>query len=488
MPRRKNVLVFYTDQQRADSLGCMGNPLARTPNLDRLAARGLLYTQHYSTNPVCMPSRASLITGRYSQAHRVLDNGIHLPLSELTMPEVFRRNGYRTASCGKLHFQSYVPYENYTSLESAAWWATGRLDGWTGPYYGFEHVDLTVQHGERCGGAYGRWRAKQFPDLKLGPENAPGAKFPQFACWKSNLPLEAHHSTWVAERAIEFLDSIGEQPFYLHVSFPDPHHPFTPPAPYHSMFDDVEFPAPHAVEGENDRKPKPYRVAMTGDPFRFDGNAHYHADLVGDAYQQVVSHTYGMNTLIDDWVGRVIAMLQERGLLDNTLILFTSDHGDFLGDHHFLHKGQMPCRSLLHIPLIIADPNVPSGRVDAVCSNVDIMPTILKACGIAIPDTVQGEVLPSVGESAKRDYAYEAGWSKASHEYHHHTLYTQDWRISVYANLRDGELYNLREDPFEHVNLFHDAGHQRVRLELMEQLLFAMGAAEIPQPPVLANA
>lgn len=484
----RNVLIFCTDQQRGDSLGCLGNPLARTPHLDQLAARGLLYTQHYATNPVCMPSRASFITGRYSQAHRLIDNGIFLPESELTMPEVFRRHGYRTASIGKLHFQPYKPYPGDTSKESLGRWDSGELDGWTGPYYGFEHVELTSGHGEGCTGAYGRWRSEHFPGLELGPEHAQGGPvFPQFACYRSNLPLEAHHSTWVAGRAVEFLDTVGDAPFYLHVSFPDPHHPFTPPAPYHSLFDDVRFPGPHAVEGENDAKPRPYREAMRDRPFPTDGGARYHADLAGDAYQRIVAHTCGMISLIDDCIGRVLARLEAAGLSESTIVVFTSDHGDFLGDHHLLHKGQMPCRSLLQVPLIVAEPGLAPGVVDHVCSNVDLMPTLLTACGLEVPETVQGVVLPRPGQAPKRDYAFEAGWSKASPQWLHYTIYKRDWRLSVFPNLRDGELYHLREDPFEHVNLFHDAGHRARRRELMEELLFAVGAAEPPHPPVLTD-
>jgi len=154
MAGRKNVIVFNSDQQRADSLGCMGNAVARTPQLNAAAARGVLYRNHYATNPVCMPSRCAFITGRYPNANRVIDNGIHLPASELTMPEVFRRNGYRTASFGKLHFQTFCEYEGDTSMESSGRWSRGELDDWTGPYYGFEHVELAAGHGETPNGPF----------------------------------------------------------------------------------------------------------------------------------------------------------------------------------------------------------------------------------------------------------------------------------------------------------------------------------------------
>jgi arylsulfatase A-like enzyme len=484
---KKNVLIFYTDQQRADSLGCMGNSMARTPNLDALAACGVLYTNHYASNPVCMPSRASFFTGRTILAHRLLDNGIFLPESELTLPEIFRRSGYRTASIGKLHFQTYKHFDGSASMEDAQRWASGELDAWSGPYYGFENVLLTTGHGERTGGHYGRWREKAFPDLQLGPDNALGGVFREFGCYKSALPVEAHHSTWIADRAVDFLDRAADAPFFLFVSFPDPHHPFTPPAPWCNMFDGVDFPPPHAVPGENDAKPKPYRDAMIGNPFPTDGGARFFPNFTAAARNAVLAHTCAMISLIDHSVGRVLAKLVEKGLADSTVVVFTSDHGDFLGDHHFLYKAQMPCRALLRVPLIIAQPGGAFGVSDAVSSNIDVMPTLLAACGIDVPEVVQGVVLPGPGEKPRRDYAFEAGWSKASPDYHHFTIYKQDWRISYFPHLADGELYDLRADPHEHVNLFHDARHRRTRNALLQELLSAAGSAEPTMPPVLTD-
>ncbi len=485
---KKNVIVFYTDQQRADSLGCMGNGLSRTPNLDALAARGVRYANHYSTNPVCMPARCAFMTGRYPQANGVIDNGIHLPERETTVAHAFSAAGYRTAAFGKLHIQTYSSYDGDTSMESIQRWMSGELRGWTGPYYGFDEVHLTSCHGEGEGGEYGLWRRENFPDLQTGADAAPeDGKHPQFGCWKSAIPVEAHHSTWVADQAIEYLKRGADEPFFLFVSFPDPHSPFTPPEPWASMFDDIEFPAPDAVPGENDAKPKPWRDAMTGTPFPTDGGARFFPEFHGEAYQQVVRHTNAMVSLIDHSVGRVLDTVAELGLGDETVCAFTGDHGDFLGEHWLLFKGQLPCRSLLHTPLIIADPEGRTGVVESAVSNVDVMPTLLSACGIEIPGTVQGVLLPGPGESPLREYAFEAGWSKSSPEYHHYAMYTDDWHISVFPYLNDGELYDLRTDPHEHTNLFNDPNHATTRQQLVEQLLYAVGKAEPQRPPVLTN-
>jgi arylsulfatase A-like enzyme len=481
-----NVITIHTDQQRADCLGCMGHPVVRTPNLDALAGRGTLYRQHYTVNPVCTPSRAAYITGQYPQTNRVLDNGMPLPEEAETLPRVLARAGYRTASFGKLHLQTYCEYEGDDSRESLARWKRGELAGWRGPYYGYQEVGLTVVHGDQPGGGhYGDWRRERFPDHPGGPDQA-RENF-GYACYRSGVPLEAHSSTWITDRAIEFLAGVGEEPFLLNVSFPDPHHPFSPPAPYDSMYDAIEPPVPHRVEGENEAKPGPWPAGMTGRPFPNDGGAHHHAEMSEPTLQQIQRHTYGMITLIDDCVGRLLAALTERGLDRTTLIVFTSDHGDFLGDHWFVFKGQAPCRSLLHIPLILFEPGAAPGVVDAPGSNVDVMPTILDRLGLEIPADVQGVPLPRPGEAASRPWAYEAGWSKASPSWHHQTLYTADWRLSLYPNLEAGELYDLQADPHEHRNRWDDTSCAAARASLLLQLGFAMGQAEPQRPPVRAN-
>ena len=318
-PRRKNIIVIQTDQLRADGLGCMGNRLARTPVIDFLAARGTLYTNHQSVNPVCTPSRVSFLTSRYPQTHGVRENGLFMPETELTLPAVFKEHGYNTALIGKAHFQPYQHDPVSPSMESRARWKNGELDDWNGPYYGFDHVEITAGHGEQVEGHYGRWREHNFPNLKLRFEGAQDyLRDPEFQCYKSAIPVEAHHSTWVADRAIAAIErQDGTCPFYLQVSFPDPHHPFTPPEPYASMFDDVEFPEPHYVVGENENKPLPWREAMTQSPFEGNGCAHHYPSFRGEVYQAVLAHTHGMIALIDASIGRILTRIfRKKSIVD----------------------------------------------------------------------------------------------------------------------------------------------------------------------------
>jgi arylsulfatase A-like enzyme len=477
---RPNVLVFCTDQQRADSLGVMGNTIPCTPNLDTLAGRGTLYRRHYSVSPICMPSRASFLTGCYPQATGVLANGQALRQDLPTMPAVFQAADYRTASFGKLHLQPYMHYPGSPSMEDMQRWNAGELDGWEGPYYGFQKVAITTGHGSGPnGGHYGRWRSTHYPHVPADADpNYPS--IPEHACFVSRLPVNLHASTWITDHAMEVLDScaVAGDSFYLNVSYPDPHHPFVPPLPWATMFDGRPFPAPHRVEGENLTKPGPWKQAMTASPFPKGGAARFFPELTDRDIDLIRARTAAMIALIDHNIGRILRRLDARGLTENTIIVFTSDHGDFLGDHFLLYKGEIPARPLLHLPLIVVDPAAGPAVVDDVCSNVDLMPTLLQRCGMDIPATVQGVPLPAPGKPASRDYAYETAISHASPNWLHHSLYTRDWKIAYWPRLRDGELYDLRADPFEHRNLFADPAHRQVRSDLLEKLFAATGAAE----------
>ena len=487
----RNLIVFYTDQLRKDCLGCYGNPVAKTPNLDALAGRGVVFQNHYASNPVCMPSRASFMTGRHLQAHRLIDNGIALPKTETTLADVLAANGYQTGSVGKIHLTPFNAPAEHGCEESRAVWQSGAMDGWSGPYYGFNEVQLTLGHGDACfahGGHYGEWVRANFPELAEKAEDFRTGKMHAFG--RSRLPLEAQHTTWVADRSIDFIQQNKDGPFFLYASFPDPHHPFVAPDPYFSMFENADFPEPHRKEGENDRKPVHYRAAMTRQVYGTDGGAHRPLEFTEQDWQTVFAATYGMVSHIDESVGRVLECLREHGLDDDTTVAFTSDHGDLLGDHHFIYKGPVPCRSLLNIPFIVADPDCPQAEVNAPMSNVDAMPTLLDLLGVDIPDVVQGRSFKDVmngGPTDENHVALASGWSKQSPLFYHHSIYGSKYRITYFPNQDDGELYDLENDPYEFDNLYHERAHRSLRDELLRRLLTELGTAEPPAPPVIAN-
>lgn len=398
------------------------------------------------------------------------------------MPGVLAQKGYHTCSIGKIHLSPWGAPAETEYEESRAYWRTGKMDYWNGPYYGFKEVQLASGHGDACYanfGHYGRWVNENFKELAQRASEYGKGKTKQFG--RSAIPLEAHHSTWIANQSIEYIKKNKDKPFCLYVSFPDPHHPFVTPEKYYNMFEGADFPAPHFKEGENDRKPFHYKRAMTEKQHPKDGGAHRPLEFTEKDWQVVRTATYGAISLIDHSVGRVLDCLRDQGLEDNTTIAFTSDHGDLMGDHYFLYKGPYPTRSLLNIPFIIADPDCAPRETGAVMSNVDAMPTLLDLLGVPIPPSVQGRSFKDVTEGKPEDKDHVAlcsGWSKDSHLFYHHSIYGSRYRITYFPNQDDGELYDLEQDPYEFDNLYHDPKYRGLRDELMLRLLKELGRAE----------
>lgn len=489
---KRNILLIHTDQQRQDSLGVYGNEVARTPHLDALAAAGVRFDHHYVTNPVCMPSRASLMTGRHLPAHGVIDNGIPLDEHEVTLAHVLAEAGYETFAAGKLHLTPYQSPAHYGHGESFASWRAGMLKGWSGPYYGFQRVALTEEHGEGATdfamGHYGQWLAEKRPEAveMKGYERAAGPKYP--GVYRSKVPAAAHHSTYVAEQVIEYLERGSEKPFFVFAGFPDPHHPFTPPEEYARRFDSVALPAPHARSGEHDGRPPLYRRLLTEMVFPSDGGARPPPEA--EHFRHIVQNTYAMVALIDECVGRILSALGRLALNNETIVCFTSDHGDLLGDHGLLYKGQLPFASLLRVPLLIRAPGMRPSVVRSPVSNTDVMPTLLELAGVNCPSRVQGRSLVPVltGERSRvHDAAFSCGWSKASPLYRHTSLHSESWRITWWPGYHDGELYDVEADPHELKNLFHTESHRPIRESLMNDLLRAYAEAGPLEPHVIGE-
>lgn len=491
---RPNIVVICTDQQRYDSLGCNGNEVAHTPNLDALAASGARLDNHIVANPVCMPSRASFLTGRFPNAHHVWTNGVSLPASERTLPQELQRLGYDTRSVGKLHLTPTQAFPAPGLMESIQAWRGGALDGWSGPYYGFDHVDLTIGHGDMTlqAGHYADDVRRRFPEVaerfaRRRPEPEPRP---------SIIPLEAHHSTWVADKAVEYLRHPGrtDRPFFLYCSFPDPHHPFTAPEPYASMFDETSMPAPQRREDEHLGKPRHYSREGFADLMRHEPGSAVRLTRDDDArLRRITAHTYGMVSLIDASVGRILDTLRDAGLDDNTIVVFTSDHGELLGDHWLLRKGQFPCGSLLRVCGLIRVPGTtrPGTVVTQPTSNTDMFPTLLTLAGGQPGEWVQGRsLIEGLQDGAQRDSSTTAltmGWCKSSTRYHHVTLFTDRWRITHWPNLEDGELYDLDADPGELTNLFREPGHKGVRDDLLLELYSQYQRTAEPTPAPICD-
>ena len=481
---RPNILLILTDQQRRDSLGCYGNSHIRTPNLDALARDGVCFENHFVTNVVCMPSRASLLTGRYPNRHRVNTNGCSLPLAELTLAETLRQSGYRTAAAGKMHLSSYQAPLEKGSPESREWWDAGKRLPL--PYYGFEEVKLATAHGPGDYADYYRDLGAIDPALPalLSAEKAL-AQSGAPSSWKSAIPEQYHSSTWVADRSIEYIESFAraDAPFFMFASFPDPHFPYCPPQPFCDMYDPASVPMPN-------RSPLEAATASTELQHRWDQFVEwlgYHAlDMPDEYIREIIAHTYGMVSLVDKNVGRLFDCLRTTDTWDNTIVVFLSDHGEHMGDHYLIYK-RLIFDELARVPSIWRVPGAfaRNQRSAGFSSMIDVMPTLLELAGVPVPPGVQGVSLQDA--LAGKDWPGR-GWAlienddiSDSHNLQDHafgrSLRTEEFSINVYDSRADGEFYDLQKDPGELHNVWSEPAYAAARAELLKQLVTCTAAA-----------
>jgi choline-sulfatase len=479
MPTRPHILFICTDQQRYDTLGCYGNTHVQTPTLDRLASEGVLFEQCYVQSPVCAPSRASLLTGRYVHAHGLWANGVTLPAHEQLVGRALTDAGYDCGLIGKLHLAACEHGRLEQRLDDGF-----RTFVWAhDPYPGSPENQ------------YHHWLHAHFPALYAAAV-AQGDRI-SF----DRLPTEAHYSHWVAEQAIDFLRAARDpdKPFCLFVNFFDPHHPFGAPQDYIDRYDPATLPQPIGYPDELAHKPP---ILSDISRASYAGHAPGFTTYTAEQIQAIVAAYYAMVTLIDDETARILATLDAVGLRDDTLVVFTSDHGEMLGDHQLLLKGPMMYEGAVRVPLILRWPgHLPAGerRADPV-QWVDLSATLLDAAGAPPMARAQGQsVLPLAHgdtHASHRDWALcEYRNSGHPHEPPVHTTMLRHgrYKLIVYhgppatARPRSGELYDLQTDPHELHNLWDDPQHKDTRMELQELLLDVWVATEDHSQPRVAN-
>ncbi|MEM0970468.1 MAG: sulfatase-like hydrolase/transferase, partial [Verrucomicrobiota bacterium] len=445
---RPNILWFCTDQQRFDTIGALGNPHVSTPNLDQLVGEGTSFSNCYVQSPICTPSRASFMTGLYaSRLHNTRNGNDTFPSTAPPLvSKMMADDGYDCGNIGKFH------------LTSSGKRTEPRLeDGYR--YWKFSHAprdDWEVGHD------YADWVKAKGGDLNALRES------------EERVPAELHQTTWGAQRTIEFLqeERPEEQPWFLTVNIYDPHPPFIPPKAYADEFRAEDMPGPHfqpddlqtqerlrAVDFQNEiRSPEEHGAK--------DKQAKY----------------YAMIQLLDEEFGRVMEALEASGQAENTLVVFTSDHGEMLGDHGLMYKGCRFYEGLVKVPLIVRMPGKISGGqvVDGLVEMLDVSATILETAGITIPDYFQGQSLwpvltgeqsgDAIREFVRCEYfdaldPYFTGGSGAFGTMHRRGR----WKLCVYHSHHTGELYDLEEDPWEHEDLWHSPEHQGIKAELIAE-------------------
>lgn len=492
-----NVLWIMTDQQRADCLGFMGHPVIQTPHLDSLASRGVVFDKAFCQSPVCMASRAVLFTGRYPSAVRVRGMGI-LPPAETTVAEVLQRSGYHTGAFGKLHLTP----EQYTldqlqSDEPTLDLRRFAADGLLGPLpedpckvnYGFmDYIGCE----DILPGRHRRWLRERQPDwvdikpTRICPDGPSDLRVSPF-------PSELHPSSFIGDSAADFIrQRKGGKPWFAFCSFVAPHHPFEAPADQIARYDLGSVPLPDVKGGvEACFIPAPASNAI-GEMQRYPEGVR----------RRIVQHYLASISLIDDNVGRLLTALDETEQIDDTLIIFNSDHGEFLGNHHLLRKPSLHYDETLRVPLLIATPGggLKPRRESGLVELADVFPTLLGLLGLAPVDGVQGmdwSAALAEHQPVGRSEIYSDMFDVMPQRFGElkgpymavQTLRTEQWKLNIYptAGQRFGQLFNLIDDPDESRNLYADSRYQALREELLWLLVQRCHLNTDPLPPYLTQ-
>ncbi len=486
---RPNILLITSDQQRGDCFGFEGRRV-KTPHLDQLAADGTRFSACITPNVVCQPSRASILTGQLPLTHGVHDNGIDLDpaVGGKGFAGTLSSAGYDTRFIGKAHFATYHTFEPTGTPECLRSSANYDAD-WSGPYMGFETVELMLvghnwflpekptggQHYERWYHADGQGDDRnRLYQTALPPVSDAAQTF------HSALPPAWHNSTWVGDRTIAYLRDAAkaDRPFCVWASFPDPHHPFDAPDPWSRMHhpDEVDLP-PHRSR-DLDRRPWWHRAALENEPkgagdFAEVRKSYSRIPPQTDAQlRDLIANYYGQISLIDHNIGRILIALAETGLDADTLVIFTSDHGDWLGDHGLILKGPMHYEGLLRVGLIARGPGVSvGGIVDEPVSTLDLGATFYDYAGADALLPQHGRSLRPLlqGATETRDYAlneWELLPSRAGVQLSLRTVRTKTHKLTLDLRSDEGELYDLANDPFELENRYHDPAYASTRREL----------------------
>ena len=372
--KRPNVLLLLSDQQRYDTIGAAGFPHMHTPNLDRLAGEGVLFEQCHSTNPVCMACRHDLLTGRPGRDHGYYTNLEEKPIDNYdtpTLPRIFSENGYRTAAVGKMHFFPAREHHGFGEMYLMEELPKRRQDDQYLQYLKEKGLgDIQNQHGVR-------------PLLYHVPQN-------------SVQKLEDHGTMWVADRSIQWLEENGEEPFFLMCGFIQPHPPWNIPKELDGLYREAVIPEPVPRS----------RMPMDGNepnPWFGDWDSREQKEAIRKAYYTAVS-------MVDMAVGKILDTLREKGLLDNTLIIFTSDHGEILQDKGYYSK-ELAYEGSVRVPLLLRYPKRLAGgrKIGGFVDSFDLLPTCLDVCGLAYPDgELRGESLFRLAEKNDREFQFSS--------------------------------------------------------------------------------
>ncbi len=437
---KSNILILHADQHKQSCLGVYGNREVQTPQLDALAADGVCYENSFTPYPVCTPSRYSLLTGLYAYQHLGMSNRCTLPQGLPTFPHLLRESGYRSAAVGKMHFTpSYADF-GYDRLCLCEQDGDGRLDD---DYHRYLRE-------------LGLWDcADTLEQVESYRQNAGADYWESCGARISDLP-ERHYSTrWIADRAAEELERWTDGGNLLTVGFVKPHHPFDPPQEWAERYD------PEMLT-----LPKDWTAQCLAPDLDYDGGFYPHDRLTPATLRRCLAYYYAAITQLDTEVGRLLDILKRRGLYENTLIVYTSDHGDYMGARHMLGKGNYLYDALAKVPLLIKYPQhcaVPKGRDSSLVSNIDLAPTLLAAAGLPRAAGMSGRNLLESADD--RDFVF------SQHVKHRQYMLRSQTRKLLYCERAElCQFFDLEKDPQELENRYRDPAYQTETTAMKEAL------------------
>lgn len=502
----RKILFITTDQQRYDTLGVNGGILSRTPVLDRLAREGIRYERCSPTSVVCMPSRASMLTGQFPTTHGTWMNGVPLAVDAPSVAETLHDAGYATALIGKAHFEPLMdPFGRYAENTLASlgiptieqpW-----FDGSRGVHRGFDHLELAT-HGVIGPLHYAKWMMEHHPEVLSGfytvidselNVNAAGGGETDAPQVKINaVPREWYHTDWVADRTISWLEGrASDDDWFCWMSFPDPHHPWDPPkseigrVPWRDVDLPVNYPRTASErEALLDAKARHWRAWYDGRVVsNYEAPAKWvPASMTADQVREVNALNAVEVELIDEAIGRVLRAIEDRGWGDDVDVIFTSDHGELQGDFGLLFKGPYHVDALMRLPLIwrpARSIGVEASVVHAPVSLVSLAATFLDVAGQPAPAWVEGAALP-IDDDDAHVRSFESAvteWDSELFGVGVHVrsvvtsehLYTE-YRPGTMHDGSEGELYDLADDPLQRVNRFDDPAYGAIRATLAERV------------------
>ncbi|MCP4643801.1 MAG: sulfatase-like hydrolase/transferase [bacterium] len=471
---KPNLLFLYTDEQAFNTLACYGNDLIEMPNLNRLAAQSTVFDQAYVTQPVCTPSRSSLLTGQYPHTNGCTENNVALRPDTQCLPEMVEDSDYATAHYGKWHLGDEL-------------YAQHGFDEWVG-----------IEDGYNRHFTEGRDKDKKsdYHDFLIESGFTPkrGDRFGRGEA--ARLPEEFGKPAFLAREASRFIESNQSRPFMLYVNFLEPHMPFFGPRDH--QHDPAEVTLPASFDNPP-QSAQPLKARLLREHYLRHGHSGLPLKTEAD-WRRMIANYWGLCSLVDTHVGTILDTLDACGLRDNTLVVFTSDHGDMMGAHRLLAKCVM-YQEAVRVPMLMRFPGQRAGtRVAGPVSQVDVVPTLLEALGQPIPDHVQGRsLLPTMttdapcasdpvviewngpnnglGDVAGKvqipEWMREHGSAdeiRAAMTDPVRTVISPDgWKLNV-SPLGEHELYNLNTDPSETRNVFREAGHAAIVQELAATL------------------